>query len=106
MGSLCRTNRDLPHNDYISYGIAFGFVCGLLYLFVPIKILLTLVSVKIHMKDPVQVAILLAGVGAVTVLLINSFADHLTANRWYFNVVWSIIWYCFFAAKAIVPDNN
>jgi hypothetical protein len=91
-----------PHNDYLSYGIAFGFVCGLLYLFVPAKILLSMVSAKVHIKDPAQVAILLAGVGAVTVLLINSFADHLTANRWYFNVVWSIIWYAFFTSKAHV----
>ena len=82
-----------PHNDYLSYGIAFGFVCGLLYLFVPVKFLLSLVAPIVHTKDPAQIAILLAGVGAVTVFLINSFSDHLSANRWYFNVVWSMIWY-------------
>jgi O-antigen ligase/polysaccharide polymerase Wzy-like membrane protein len=95
-----------PHNDYLSYGIAFGFVCSLLYLFVPAKILLSIVSVKVHIKDPARVAILLASAGSVTVFLINSFSDHLTANRWYFNVVWSIIWYGYFASKSLIAQDE
>ena len=95
-----------PHNDYLSYGIAFGFVCGLLYLFVPTKILASMVAPKVHIKDPAQITILLAGIGAVTVFLINSSADHLTADRWFFNVVWSMIWYCFFTAQANIATYN
>jgi len=90
-----------PHNDYISYGIAFGFACGLLYLFVPMKILLSMISYKEHLTNPARVAILLAGVGATAVLVVNSFSDHLTANRWYFNIIWSIIWYSYFATKSL-----
>jgi hypothetical protein len=93
--------RTYPHNDYLSYGIAFGFVCSLLYLFVPVRLLLLIMSAKVRVSDSAQVATLLASLGAVTVLLVNSFSDHLTANRWYFNVVWSIIWYGYFATKSI-----
>lgn len=94
-----------PHNDYLSYGIAFGFLCSLLYFFVLAKILVSMVAPKKRIKDPAKVAILLAGIGVVTVLLIISFSDHLTANRWYFNVVWSIIWYCYFASKAVMRKD-
>jgi hypothetical protein len=42
----------------------------------------------------------LAGAGAATVLLLNSLSDHMTANRWYFNVVWMMVWYAYFASRA------
>jgi hypothetical protein len=93
--------RTYPHNDYLSYGIAFGLVCGLMYVFVPIKILSLLILQKLPIKNPSQIALLLAGVGVVAVLLFNSLTDHLTANRWYFNVVWSMVWYCYFASKSV-----
>lgn len=88
-----------PHNEYLSYGIAFGIICSFIYLVVPAKILFFLLNIKIHSNNPAQLAILLAGIGAITVFLINSFTDHLSANRWYFNVVWSIIWYCYFTVR-------
>jgi hypothetical protein len=41
------------------------------------------------------------------VVLINSLSDHLTSNRWYFNVVWSLIWYAFFASRsAPLPSDS
>lgn len=89
-----------PHNDYLSYGIAFGIACGLLYLFVPAKILHSLVSRRLEPRNIAQISISLAGVGAVAVLLINSMSDHLTANRWYFNVVWSVIWFGYFVNRS------
>jgi O-Antigen ligase. len=98
--------RKYPHNDYLSYGIAFGFICGLLYLFVPAKIIISMITPKVPIKDPAQITILLAGIGVVTAFMINSFSDHLTANRWYFNVVWSMIWYCFFSSRANVVAYN
>lgn len=85
------------HNDYLAYGISFGVICGLMYLFTPIYILI--LNIRNRLKkaqkwgDPIQ----LAGIAATSVLFINSFGDHLTANRWYFNVVWSIIWFCYYA---------
>jgi O-antigen ligase len=95
-----------PHNDYISYGIAFGFVCGFLYLLVPVKFFVSLVGPLVHNKNPAQIAILLAGVGALTVFVINSFSDHLVANRWYFNVVWSMIWYGYYASKSVTSQDS
>jgi len=89
-----------PHNDYLSYAIAFGFMCGLLYLFIPAWLLFSLSTFKPRNSDPARLAIVLAGVGVTTAFLVNSFSDHLTANRWYFNVVWSIIWYAFFVSRA------
>jgi hypothetical protein len=50
--------------------------------------------------DPSRFALALAGAGVTTVMLINSMSDHMTANRWYFNVIWSLIWYAFFASRA------
>ncbi|HJV48211.1 MAG TPA: O-antigen ligase family protein [Geothrix sp.] len=92
-----------PHNDYLTYGIAFGVVCGLVYLFYPSGLLLSFISFAFFHKKPLnasRLALALAGAGVSTAVFINSMSDHLTANRWYFNVVWSLIWYCFFASRA------
>jgi hypothetical protein len=35
-----------------------------------------------------RMAVVLAGVGVATALIVNSFTDCLIANRWYPNVVW------------------
>jgi hypothetical protein len=89
-----------PHNDYLTYAIAFGMICGLVYLFYPSGLLLSFLSLTRSPMDPSRFALALAGAGVTTVLLVNSLSDHLTANRWYFNVVWSLIWYAFFASRA------
>ncbi|MCI5144506.1 MAG: O-antigen ligase domain-containing protein [Candidatus Electrothrix sp. AR3] len=89
-----------PHNDYISYGIAFGIFCSLLYLSVPIIILSSMLTSRDKNKSQAQTALYLAGVGATVVLLVNSSSDHLSANRLYFNVIWSIIWFCYFASRS------
>jgi hypothetical protein len=89
-----------PHNDYISYGISFGVISGLLYLFLPVAIILSMVFSGCDGKDGARLALFLAGIGAISVVFVNSFSDHLTGNRWYFNVTWSIIWYCYFASRA------
>ncbi len=88
-----------PHNDYLSYAIAFGFMCGLLYIYVPAKVLYSLLKYNSPNLQPPRLAIVLAGIGVIVAFLLNSFSDHLTANRWYFNVVWSIIWFVFFASS-------
>jgi len=100
------TTGSYPHNEYLAYAIAFGFLCGLLYIFVPAKILFSMLAPKVRIKSPAQITILLAGVGVVTVLLFISFSDHLTANRWYFNVVWSIVWYSYFASMAVINPKS
>ncbi|GLH66284.1 O-antigen ligase family protein [Geothrix edaphica] len=89
-----------PHNDYLTYGIAFGVLCGLLYFLLPSGLLLSFVAFKPGAAESARFALSLAGAGAATVLLLNSLSDHMTANRWYFNVVWMMIWYAFFASRA------
>jgi len=88
-----------PHNDYLVYGISFGVICGLMYLLTIVQILILNIkngkNQTLRWSDP----ILLAGIAATSVLFINSFFDHLTANRWYYNVVWSIVWFCYYAGQ-------
>lgn len=88
-----------PHNDYLVYAIGFGWLCGVLYAFVVGRVWWSLVRVSMSGLDAQRVAVAAAGLGVATVLIVNSFSDHLTANRWYFNVVWSMVWYCLFAAS-------
>jgi hypothetical protein len=96
-----------PHNDYLTYGIAFGAVCGLVYLLNVCGMLFSFFSYNPGVMDPSRFAMALAGIGVCTVVLINSLSDHLTSNRWYFNVVWSLIWYAFFASRsAQVPSGS
>lgn len=94
-----------PHNDYLSYGIAFGILCGVLYAALVAAAIALSALRGIVVADPDRLASVLAGVGAGVVCLVNSFADHLTANRWYFNVVWSMIWFGFFAAQRTPGDE-
>lgn len=88
-----------PHNDYLTYAIAYGVLCGLIYLLYPSGLLFSFVFLNSKVADPSRFALALAGAGVTTVLLINSMSDHMTANRWYFNVIWSLIWYAFAASR-------
>jgi hypothetical protein len=90
-----------PHNDYLSYGIAYGILCGLVYFLDVSGLLFSFVSISMAPLDPSRFALTLVGAGTLTVVLINSLSDHLTSNRWYFNVVWSLIWYAFFGSRAV-----
>lgn len=98
--------RTYPHNDYLTYGIAYGIFSGFLYLFVPGWLLWRIVASRVHDENPSRYAVQLSGIGVTTVLLINSFSDHLTANRWYFNVVWSLVWYAFFIMNSPSPAQR
>jgi hypothetical protein len=88
-----------PHNDYLSYGIAYGILCGLVYFLDVSGLLFLFVSISTAPLNSSRFALALVGAGTLTVVLINSLSDHLTSNRWYFNVVWSLIWYAFFASR-------
>lgn len=88
-----------PHNDYLTYAIAYGVLCGLIYFLYPSGLLFSFAFLNSKVADPSRFALALAGAGVTTVLLINSMSDHMTANRWYFNVIWSLIWYAFAASR-------
>ena len=99
--------RIYPHNDYLSYAIAFGVLCGLVYLLYVCGMLFSFATFNPVPFDPSHFALSLVGAGVTTVVLFNSLSDHLTSNRWYFNVVWSLIWYAFFASRnALRPPTS
>jgi hypothetical protein len=49
---------------------------------------------------PAAFATYLAGLGVIVVTAVNSMTDHMSVNRWYFNVIWSIVWYSYFCSRA------
>ena len=101
-----REIRTYPHNDYFSYAIAYGVMGGLVYFCVLLKLGCSFFRRQRGIvEDPFRLAIRSAGLGVFVVVLINSFSDHLTANRWYFNVIWSLLWYAYFCNKN-ASDNS
>ncbi len=90
-----------PHNDYFLYAINYGVVGGLVYAYVIVRLLIYFLrKSKAKVKDPSAQAINLIGLGVIVVLLVNSMSDHLVADKWYFNVIWSILWYTYFCSRA------
>jgi hypothetical protein len=88
-----------PHNEVLSYTIAFGIICGLAYAFAMIHSWVTLARSRERIGYPGNAMLRQAGIGVATVLLVNSMSDHLTANRWYYNVVWSMVWFCLMSTR-------
>lgn len=91
-----------PHNDFLSYGIAFGMLCGFLYFLLPFLAFLSLSSFAFlnHTNTSTSLICLAsAGAGITLAVMINSMSDHMTADRWYFNVAWSLVWFCYFACR-------
>jgi len=94
--------RTYPHNDYFTYAIAYSLLGGVLYLYVIIRIGRSLFRrPRDHAENPYELAVRIAGLGIFVVILLNSATDHLTANRWYFNVAWSMLWFAFFSTRAV-----
>ena len=92
-----------PHNDFLTYGIAYGVVGGAIYLAAVLGCLLKLSKALLKRESLETFVIRLSGLGVGLVVLINSFSDHLTANRWYFNILWSMIWFaCLYKSR----ENN
>lgn len=92
-----------PHNDFLTYSIAYGLLCGVLYFLCPLGLLFSFLIFRPSPLEPARFTLALVGAGVTTVMLINSMSDHMTANRWYFNVIWSLIWFAFYASR---PAQN
>ncbi len=89
------------HNDYLTYAVSYGLIGGMGYASLVVALLISFFRVKksaIH--DPSALAIYLAGLGVIVALAVNSVTDHMNSNRWYFNVIWSLIWYSYFCSRA------
>lgn len=95
-----------PHNDYLTYAIAFGVLPAVAYLYVVARLVIEASRRAWSMRRDVRFSVVAAGLGSGMVLLVNSFSDHLSSNRWYFNVVWSIVWFCYFGGSKCAAPNE
>lgn len=88
------------HNDYLVYAVSYGLIGGLAYAALVMGLLISFLQVrKGATGDPYALAIHLAGLGVIVAIAVNSITDHMNSNRWYFNVIWSIIWYSYFCSR-------
>lgn len=93
--------KSFIHNEYLTYAVSYGFIGGLGYVYLVVGLLISFIRVrKSTMHDPSGLAIHLAGLGVIATVAVNSMTDHMNENRWYFNVIWSVIWYCYFCSHA------
>jgi hypothetical protein len=96
--------KSFIHNDYLVYAVSYGFIGGLAYVSLVAGLLIAFFRVKKGAMDASTLAIYLAGIGVIVSMAINSLTDHMNSNRWYFNVIWSLIWYCYFISCAKVRN--
>lgn len=95
------------HNDYLTYAVSYGILGGLGYMLLIAGLLISFSNVnKRLINDPHAMAVYLAGLGAIVTLTINGITDHSNENRWYFNVIWSIIWYCYFCSRPVLKRTS
>jgi len=103
VGWTLSVGKEMPsfiHNDYLVYAVSYGIFGGLAYLFLVLGVLIFFFRIpKGLIDDPYAFAIYLAGRGVIVALALNSITDHSNENRWYFNVIWSVIWYCYFCSQ-------
>ena len=106
-----KLKRSFIHNDYLTYAVSYGVIGGLGYAFLVVGLLISFFRVrKKAIDDPSALAIYLAGVGVLVAVAVNSMTDHMNENRWYFNVMWSFIWYSYFCSRSMktvtVPEGG
>ena len=94
--------KSFIHNDYLTYAVSYGLIGGLGYAALVLGLLVSFFRTRKRApNDPSALAIYLAGLGVIVAIAINSMTDHMNANRWYFNVIWSLIWYSYFCSHAV-----
>jgi O-antigen ligase len=90
-----------PHNDYIAFAVSYGVIGGLAYPFLVVGLLISLFQVRKNaIANPYMLAIYLASLGVTVAFAVNSMTDDIGVNRWYFNAIWSLIWYSYFCSRA------
>ena len=101
------SNGAFIHNDYIVYAVSYGIFGGLGYLILIVGLLLSFIKMRKKVsRDPSALAVYLAGIGVLVALSINGITDHSNESRWYFNAMWSIIWYCYFCSYPAVKRRS
>jgi len=105
VGFTMKAGNSFIHNDYLAYAVSYGFIGGLGYVYLVVGLLIYFFHVpKSTFNDASALAVHLAGLGVIVALAINSMTDHSNENRWYFNVIWSIIWFSYFSGS--VPQGK
>lgn len=95
------------HNDYIAYTMSYSILGGFAYLGLIIGALISFVKKRGRLPDdPYALATFLAGHGVIIVIALNSMTDHMTESRWYFNLIWSIVWYSYFCSRAPLENRQ
>lgn len=90
-----------PHNEYLVYAVSYGFIGGLAYPSLVIGLLIYFFkNRKLKIDDSSALAICMAGLGVIIAYAINTMTDNVGPNRWYNNILWSLIWYCYFCSRA------
>jgi hypothetical protein len=93
--------RSVIHNEYLGYAVSYGVTGGLAYASLVAGLMIYFLQCrKRRTEDHSALAINLAGLGVVAALAVNSMTDHVASSRWYFNAIWSVIWYSYFCSRA------
>jgi O-antigen ligase len=94
------TVKSNPHNDYIAYAVSYGVIGGLAYPILVTGLLIYFFKIrKMRTEDHSALAINLAGLSVIVAFAVNSMTDNIGVNRWYFNLIWSLIWYSYFCSR-------
>ena len=92
--------KTVIHNDYLAFAVSYGVLGGLAYTCFIIGLLVSFFVVeKNAIEHPAALAVYLAGLGVIVAVALNSITDHMTENRWYFNLILSIVWYSYFCSR-------
>ena len=92
--------KTFAHNDYLSYAVSYSILGGIAYTGLIVGLLLSFFRMRKKVaNEPSTLAVYLAGLGVIVAAAANSITDHMTEERWYFTVIWSLIWYCYFCSR-------
>ena len=96
--------KSFTHNDYLAFTVSYSVLGGLAYASLVLGLLFSFLRKRKNtINDPSLLAVYLAGLGVIVVVAVNSMTDHMTENRWYYNFIWSVVWYSYFCSVAREP---
>ena len=101
------TQKTVIHNDYLAFTVSYSLLGGVAYTSLVLGLLFSFIRKRTSQVtgDPFAMAVYLAGLGVIIVIALNSITDHMAENRWYFNLIWSVVWYSYFCSRA-APSTN
>jgi O-antigen ligase len=95
------TVKTWTHNEYLTYFVSYGAAGGLAYAAFVIWLCGSFFLIRKQVSDdPAALAVYLAGLAVLVAASVNSMTDTMSGNRMNYNVIWSMIWYCYFCSQA------